>query len=65
MEKLDFQPGQRPGVESKPGDKGLELDEKRTKECWQQMKQQLRGLHLRESHLIGGYPSKSVNKERL
>lgn len=27
MEMLDFHPRQRPGVESKPGDKALELDE--------------------------------------
>lgn len=35
MEQLDFHPQQR------PGDKDLELDEKRTEECWQQVKQEL------------------------
>lgn len=35
IKQLDFHPRQR------PGDKDLELDEKRTEECWQQVKQEL------------------------
>lgn len=42
--QLACHPRQRPKVVSKAGDQSLELDGKRTKECWQPMKQEL-GSH--------------------
>lgn len=65
MEHLVFHRRQRPGVGTELGDKGLELDRKRTKECWQQVKQELGILHFWESHFRRGSPLKSAHKERL
>lgn len=50
---------------SKPGDKGLELHGRRTKEYWQQMKQELGSYTYGESHLIWSYSLKSAHEERL
>lgn len=56
MEQLDFHPQQR------PGDKDLELDEKRTEECYfQQVKQEL-GILSEGSHVICGVTLESVHK---
>lgn len=62
---MAFHCRQRPGVGTELGDKGLELDSKRMKECWQQMKQELGILRFWESHCRRGSPLKSVHKERL
>lgn len=62
MEYLAFHPRQRPGVVSKAGDKGLELDGKRTKEYWQPVKQEL-GSHPYGGHILYGITLKPAHKE--